>query len=239
MAIRAVLFDWGGTIVRDDALTIGAPSAAVAAYLRKRLDYEVSNTEFERAFQAVLPEYKPGITEGAPHLSRLLGAAFTWLGLAVGARDVDTCARVFFQEAVQGLAVYDDARALLASLRFRGYRTAVVTNAIFPAALFASKVNELGLAGYIDAFVSSADVGVAKPNPGPFLRALAEINVDPRDALFVGDNAATDIAGARAAGMRAVLLERTDRARDRAGFLVIERLTALNELLGEGPVIGD
>jgi hypothetical protein len=35
--------------------------------------------------------------------------------------------------------------------------------------------------------------------------------------------------------MRAVLLERTDRAKERAGFLVIERLTALNELLGEGP----
>lgn len=238
MAIRAVLFDWGGTIVRDDSLVFSAPAAAVAGYVRKRLDYEVADADFERAFQAVLPEYKPGQTEGAPHLSRLLGAAFTWLGLAVGARDVDTCARLFFQEATQGLAVYDDARALLASLRFRGYRIGVVTNAIFPSALFGPKVNELGLAGYIDTFVSSADVGVAKPNPGPFLRALSELKLEAQDALFVGDTTETDIAGARAAGMRAVLIERTDRARDRAGFLVIERLTALNELLGEGPAPG-
>lgn len=235
MAIRAVLFDWGGTIVKDDSVPYELPSAAVAAYLAKRLDYSISGVEFERAFRAVLPQHEPGTPEAAPHISRLLGAAFTWLALGVGARDVDTCARVFFQEAMRGLVVYDDARALLASLRFRGYRTAVVTNAIFPSLLFGPKVNELGLAGYIDAFVSSADVGVAKPNPGPFLRALAEINVDPQDALFVGDTAATDMAGARAAGMRAVLLERTDRARDRAGFLVVERLTALNELLGEGP----
>lgn len=234
MAIRAVLFDWGGTIVRDDSLVFTAPAAAVAGYVRKRLEHEITDAEFERAFQAVLPEYRPGQTESAPHLSRLLGATFTWLGLGVGARDVDTCARLFFQEAVQGLVVYDDARALLASLRFRGYRVGVVTNAIFPSVLFGPKVNELGLAGYIDSFVSSADVGVAKPNPGPFLRALAELKVDPQDALFVGDTAETDIAGARAAGMRAVLIERTDRARDRAGFLVIERLTALNELLGEG-----
>jgi putative hydrolase of the HAD superfamily len=113
----------------------------------------------------------------------------------------------------------------------------VVTNAIFPSALFAPKVNEFGLAGYIDAFVSSADVGVAKPNPGPFLRALAELKVEAQDALFVGDMVATDIVGARAAGMRAVLLERTDRAKDRSGYLVIERLTALNDILGEGPAV--
>lgn len=236
MAIRAVLFDWGGTIVRDDSLVFGAPAAAVAGYVRKRLDYDLAPADFERAFQAVLPDYRPGETEAAPHLSRLLGAAFTWLGLAVGASDVESCARLFFQESTHGVSVYDDARALLASLRFRGYRTGVVTNAIFPAVLFGPKVNELGLAGHIDTFVSSADVGLAKPNPGPFLKALAEIKVSPQDALFVGDTVATDIAGARAAGMRAVLLERTDRARDRSGYLVIERLTALNEILGEGTV---
>lgn len=235
MAIRAVLFDWGGTIVRDDTLLLGAPSAAVAAFARDRLALELTDEDFERGFQAVLPEYRPGVTEGAPHLHRLLGAAFTWLGLRVSAGEVEACARLFFREATHGLAVYDDARALLASLRIRGYRTAVVTNAIFPAALFEPKVNELGLAGYIDVFVSSADVGLAKPNPSPYLRALSELGLEPHEALFVGDTAATDIAGARATGMRAVLLERTDRARDRAGFLVIERLTALNELLGEGP----
>ena len=235
MAIRGVLFDWGGTIVRDDSLILGAPCAVVAAYARKRLDLSVSDAEFERAFQAVLPDYEPGVTETAPHLSRLLGAAFTWLGQPAGAGDIDACARLFFAESTHGVAVYDDARALLASLRYRGFRTAVVTNAIFPGHLFEPKVNELGLAGYFDSFVSSADVGLSKPNPGPYMRALAELKLEPQEAIFVGDTAATDIAGAKAAGMRAVLLERTDRARDRSGFLVIERLTALNELLGEGP----
>jgi putative hydrolase of the HAD superfamily len=235
VAIRGVLFDWGGTIVRDDSLTLVAPPLAVASYIQKNLETEVSAGEFERAFQAVLPEYRPGVTETAPNLQRLLGATFTWLGLAVAAGDVEACARIFFREATHNLAVYDDARALLASLRYRGYRTAVVTNAIFPSALFEPKVNELGLAGYIDAFVSSADVGLAKPNPSPYLAALAAIDLEPHEAIFVGDMAATDIAGARAAGMRAILLERTDRARDRSGYLVIERLTALNDLLGDGP----
>ena len=235
LAIRAVLFDWGGTVVRDDSLILGAPVAAVAAFVRHTLEHEVSDEALEGALHAVLPKYRPGLTEAAPHLSRLLGAAFTSLGLEVGGSDVEACARLFFRESTHGLAVYDDARALLASLRFRGYRTAVVTNAVFPSRLFTPKVNELGLAGYIDTFVSSADVGWAKPNPGPFLRALAELEVEAQDALFVGDMIETDIAGARAAGMRAVLLERTDRARDRSDYPVIERLTALNDYLGEGP----
>jgi putative hydrolase of the HAD superfamily len=147
---------------------------------------------------------------------------------------VEACARLFFREASQH-EVYDDARALLASLKYRGFLCGVITNAIFPAELFLPKVNELGLSGYFDAFVTSADVGLGKPNPAPFQRALNDLGLEPEEALFVGDMAETDIAGARAAGMRAVLLERRDRARDRSGFLVIERLTALNDFLGEGP----
>ena len=47
-------------------------------------------------------------------------------------------------------------------------------DAIFSAELFRPKVNELGLAGQIDVFVSSADIGLAKPDPSPFLRAAAD-----------------------------------------------------------------
>jgi putative hydrolase of the HAD superfamily len=235
VAIRGVLFDWGGTIVRDDSLVFGAPGAAISAYASKNLSADLTPEDFERAFRAVLPDYRAGETRTTPTLQRLLGEAFTWLGLAVGVSDVEACARLFFRESTMGMDVYDDARALLASLRIRGYRTAVVTNAIYPGEMFAPKVNELGLAGYFDAFVSSADVGLSKPNPSPFLKALGEVGLEPHEAIFVGDTAETDIAGARAAGMRAVLLERSDRARDRAGFLVIERLTAMNDFLGEGP----
>jgi len=235
MAIRAVLFDWGGTIVRDDRITLGAPSAAIADYARTHLGTAISPDQFERAFQAVLPEYTPGVTRSSPHIARLLGAAFTWLGLAVRAGDVEACARIFFREATHNLDVYDDARALLASLKYRGFRTGVITNAIYPAELFLPKVNELGLSGYFDSFVTSADVGLGKPDPAPFLRSLADLALEPHEALFVGDMAETDVAGAKAAGMRAVLLQRADRAKDRAGFLVIERLTALDDFLGEGP----
>lgn len=235
MALRAVLFDWGGTIVREDSLSAGQPYVAIANYAAKHMSLALTAEEFERAFQAVLPAYEPGVTVTTPRISSVIGSAFTWLGCAAGAGDVDTCSRLFFREVTAPNQVFDDARALLASLKYRGYRCGVITNAIFPAPLFVAKANELGLGGYFETFVTSGDVGLAKPNPAPFVKALADLGLEPQDALFVGDTVETDIAGARAAGMRAVLIERTDRARDRAGFLVIERLTSLNDFLGEGP----
>ncbi len=235
MTIRTVLFDWGGTLVRDDSVRIGAPAAVVVEYVASRMGAPLKAADFERAFQAVLPAYEPGTTETAPRIDRVIGAAFMWLGIAAGSNDVDACSRLFFQES-SAFEMYDDARALVASLKYRGYRLGVVTNSIFPSHLFAPRVNELGLAGYLDAFVASADVGLAKPNPGPFLEALRQVGAEPQEALFVGDTLATDIAGARAAGMRAVLIERKQRAHEAGGYVVIERLGALNDFLGEGTV---
>ena len=236
MAIRAVLFDWDGTLVRSDSLVATAPEAAVAHYARQKLHLAIRAEDFARALQAVIPAYEPGETETAPHIDAVIGSAFTWLGWSVGTDDVDSCSRLFFREATSRLSVYDDARALLSSLKFRGYRVGVITNAIFPGHLFQPLVNELGLSGYIDAFVSSADLGVAKPNAGIYLHALKTLGCEPHESLFVGDRVETDIAGARAAGLRAVLIRRGVRPRDASGYLVIERFSALNELLGENPV---
>lgn len=236
MTIRAVLFDWGGTLVRDDALVVGSPAGAVAKYARHRLSLALRDEVFESAFQAVLPPYDPSVTTDCPHIDWLITAAFEHLGWRLDAEDVRECARLFFTEATHRQAVFDDARALLASLRYRGYRTGVISNAIFPGAMFQPLAADLGLAGYLDAIITSADTGRSKPATEPYLTALAAIGVDAHEALFVGDTLETDVAGARAAGLRAVLLDRQGRHREGAGYLVIERLAALNEILGEGSV---
>jgi putative hydrolase of the HAD superfamily len=236
VSIRGVLFDWGGTLVRDDTVRLVDPCGAVASYARDALGLDVDAAGLEGAMQAVMPEYVPGQTIVPPHISSLLGSAFTRLGLPVDAAAVEACSLRFYDADAAPQRLYDDARALLASLRIRGYAVGVVTNTIFPGDYFRPSLSRLGIAGYIDTLVTSVDVGLGKPHPAPFLRALADLGLGPHEAVFVGDREETDIAGARAAGMRAVLLERTARAGDRSGFLVIERLAALNDILGDGPV---
>jgi putative hydrolase of the HAD superfamily len=65
-----------------------------------------------------------------------------------------------------------------------------------------------GVLDFIDAVVTSAEVGEAKPSPRVFERALALARVDPGEALHVGDKVDNDVAGAAAAGVRGVLIQR-------------------------------
>ena len=65
-----------------------------------------------------------------------------------------------------------------------------------------------GVLGLLDGVVSSAEVGAAKPDPAPFRRGLELAGVEARAALHVGDSLENDVEGARAAGVRAVLVAR-------------------------------
>ncbi len=93
------------------------------------------------------------------------------------------------------------APALLRGARARGWRTGMVSNFDhrLPAVLAA-----LGLADLLDVVVLPADAGAAKPDPRIFHLALERLGVEPGAALYVGDDADDDIAGATAAGLRAV-----------------------------------
>jgi putative hydrolase of the HAD superfamily len=67
---------------------------------------------------------------------------------------------------------------------------------------------EAGLADLLDGIVSSAAVGAAKPDPRPFERALALAGARSNEAVHVGDSEREDAEGARAAGIRPLLLGR-------------------------------
>lgn len=235
MAIRGVLFDWGGTLVRDDTVRFTGPCDAVATHARESLGLAVETAALEQALQAVLPEYIPGETSVSPHIDALLSAAFERLGCRVDAVQVAACSRRFYDADAAGQRLYDDARALLASLRIRGYAVGVVTNTIFPGELFRTNLGRLGIAGYIDTLVTSVDAGFAKPHPAAYLRALEALALGAHEAIFVGDREETDIAGALGVGIRPILLERTPRSRASGDLTVIERLSALTDILGDGP----
>lgn len=66
----------------------------------------------------------------------------------------------------------------------------------------------LGIAGSFSQIVYSAEVGFEKPHPGIFESVLARLEVEPEDALHVGDNRRRDVEGAQAVGMHAVWLDR-------------------------------
>ena len=110
---------------------------------------------------------------------------------------------------------FDDAAPVLIELGARGLRRVVVSN--WDCSL-RDVLGDLGLD--VDAVVTSAEVGASKPDRRVFEAALAAARCEAGEALHVGDSVTADVEGARAAGIRALHL-------DRAGGGDISSLSAL------------
>ena len=95
--------------------------------------------------------------------------------------------------------------ALLDSLRARGLKTGLVSNAFDPGWLLHGDLEHMGLAERLDTAVFSSEVGKRKPHPAIFAAALDALGVEPERALFVGDRRFEDMRGAKEAGMTTVL----------------------------------
>ena len=85
---------------------------------------------------------------------------------------------------------------------------------------------------------SPPEAGAAKPDPAIYRTALGKIRCESEEALFVGDSLETDVAGAEAAGMRALLLDRAaaEGYEGNAGAAIgrgvgVERIFSLSDLL--------
>ena len=123
---------------------------------------------------------------------------------------------------------YPEAVAVLDALRRRGATLVVVSN--WDLSLH-DVLGATGLDRRVDHVVTSAELGVAKPDPAIFAHALALAGVGADQALHVGDSIKADVAGARAAGIEVILLA---RAGERAPTGT-RAIASLEQLLDEAP----
>jgi putative hydrolase of the HAD superfamily len=92
----------------------------------------------------------------------------------------------------------------LRALRARGLRLTVVSNA---NGTLCAHMERLGLGGSLDCVLDSYDMGIEKPDPRLFQIALERSGASPDTTIHVGDLYEVDVVGARAAGIRGVLLD--------------------------------
>lgn len=113
------------------------------------------------------------------------------------------CRRRRFEAGLFGIE--DGMLNALDRLRAAGIRTALVSDA---GADDVESYPRSPLCGRLDAVVFSYQVGVRKPDARIYQRALDEVAVAPADAIFVGDGGSDEHRGARALGMKTVLVTR-------------------------------
>jgi putative hydrolase of the HAD superfamily len=142
---------------------------------------------------------------------------------------LDACAREIYDEwaANQHFFLYDDVAPALRELAARGFILGLISNS---HRCLVSFQEHFELTHLISAAVSSAEHGYMKPHPSIFEAALAQANVTARESVMVGDSLAHDIEGARRAGMRGVLVHRSDTPTPSVDDVPV--ISRLDELLG-------
>jgi putative hydrolase of the HAD superfamily len=221
---RAVLLDMFDTLVE-----LQPPSPRLRALLLERTGVDVGKEAAARAMAAEMDHYLANHMQGRDRASleslrddcaAVLHDALAVEGLERSAvRDAMLASLVF--------RVFDDVPPALRELRASGVRLAVVSNwdCSLPEWLERADLTPL-----FDAVVSSAALGAAKPSPAPFEAALDLVGVEPARAVHVGDSIENDVQGARAAGVRPVLIARKGSAHA-AGVETIRSLGELPSLI--------
>ena len=203
--LEAVLFDWGDTLMDfqfDEELMDRAFRAGLEALEREDLaPVDEIRAHFREHFEPLF--WVPGTVEEIEYPG-MIRDALAHFGTELSD---DELAR--FLEAEH--AAWQPARvlgstthALLDSLREDGLKLGLVSNAFDPGWLLRRDLEQMGIEQRIDVAVFSSEVGVRKPHPEIFGRALAALEVAPERTLFVGDRLYEDVRGAGELGMTTV-----------------------------------
>jgi putative hydrolase of the HAD superfamily len=203
--LEAVLFDWGDTLMQfaySPELVSAGHRAGLAAIGRDDLPEVDALTEhFREEYEPLF--WAPGTIEEIeyPGLVRRLLADF---GVEI---DDDQLGRYLQAEHT----AWDPARILaghthplLESLRERGLKLGLVSNAFDPGWLLHRDLEQMGIAQRLDFSVFSSEFGLRKPHPAIFERALEALEVEAEHSLFVGDRLYEDVRGAAEVGMTTV-----------------------------------
>ena len=213
-------------------MALEPPAPRLRSELKRLLGVEVGADAAQAAFRAEIAFYLEHHLEGADErsLDRLRDRCAEVIvhALALDGRDLAAV-----REAMLGslsFRAYPDVVPALRRLRAGGVRLVVASN--WDCSL-PQVIEDAGLAALVDGAVPSATFGAAKPDPTVFEAALALAGASPQEAIHVGDSLDHDVEGARAAGVRGVLLDRDGGAR-RAGVETIGSLGELPSLVLDG-----
>lgn len=227
-AVDAVLLDVGGVFYLPD------PERIAAAARRHEIDLDPGRLVL--AHYAASAALRGGLDGDDAIWEAYLRAYADSLGLPAGARD-EAAAVIETEFATAAIWRYvvpgsvDALRALSAT----GVPLAIVSNNDGTAAV---RLREDGICQVgpgpgvvVRAVIDSGEVGVAKPDPAIFRIALDALGVDPARTIHVGDTPAADVDGARAAGVRPVLVDPFDLCGD-VGCARVRTLADVVPLVG-------
>mgnify|MGYP000844964910 FL=1 len=199
--IRAVIFDYGNTLVPFGRVEVDAFDERLAAFLRHRfgsfnesLYHELRERDRLAPYLGDPPEYRES------NLHRMVLDLYTTLyGHAPTPEEVAEIIETRRAIFVDIVKMSPETRRILRALRGQ-YRLGLLSNYPDGEAIRLSLAKNQADT-LLDAILVSGDLGRVKPHPDVFRAITRALNVSPEQCLFIGDNWLADVQGARKAGM--------------------------------------
>ncbi|MFJ5962895.1 HAD family hydrolase [Arthrobacter sp. KFRI-F3372] len=206
MHIRAVLFDLDNTLF-DHRASARAGLEAFLRHLQATSSADLASSWFEieqRSYDRFLLKEISFQEQRRERLRQFL----PMIGLTgpLDEGQLDDLFVTYLQSYERAWTAFRDAAPVLQELRASGITVGVITNGNHHQQ--SAKIEKIGLGPLLDGVFSSESTGYAKPAPEAFLIPCESMGISPAETLYVGDDYATDIAGARSAGLQALHLDR-------------------------------
>ncbi len=197
--VRAVLFDAGGTLIHVD----GERVCRAAAVAFEDVAFRRAEADAVAAVRVLVLE-RPE-SRDAERIPLYFDTLLSGLGLREPADRRRAAGEVAAEHRRLNLwsRRAEGARETLGSLRQRGYRIAVVSNA---DGRVRGLLEAAGLGPHLEFVVDSAEVGVEKPDPRIFHAATGRMGLPPGACAYVGDIYEIDVVGAERAGLTPILI---------------------------------
>jgi putative hydrolase of the HAD superfamily len=228
---KAVAFDLGGTLVDYVGLPLNWSDYYPPAFdrVRSNLGLELDDAAMACA-TATLTKYNARINpREVEYTSRQIfsEATATWDLRSHSAQDVALCFYGFFQEK---MGVFPDAQRILRRLAETGSKIGVLTDLAtgMPDEIAMQCISALNCK--IDCMLTSAAVGLRKPNTAGYVQLADKLGVKAADCVFFG-NEEKDIVGANRAGMLSILLDRRHSGFDYGQAFTVSSLDEILVLL--------
>ncbi len=211
--VRAVVFDWGGTLTPWHDVDLTAAWYAYTSVYDPRRAASLAAELFGAEIERWQTQHHSAGSAGAGRLDQVL--LDCGIDISSGRHHAALAAYLEFWEP--HTYADRDAVPLLRALRERDLRIGVLSNTLWPRYHHERVFERDGLLDLLDAAVYSSELPVGKPHEDAFRRVLAELEVDPAEAVFVGDRAWDDVHGAHQVGMRAILIPHSEIPADQRG----------------------
>jgi HAD superfamily hydrolase (TIGR01509 family) len=183
--LHGIIFDLDGVLIDSEPVNIQAGQRAFAEF-----GYTLSEKDLKQIPGRHSADYAPLIIQNN-HLTLLPEQVAT------------RCHELYQTLWEQMVVIMPEAQSTLTQLKEKDLTLALATSS--SRSTVAIFIRKFGLEGIFSAIISADDVQFRKPNPEPYLKASAALNLPP-DELLVVEDTAIGVAAAQAAGLRCVVI---------------------------------